>query len=174
MQQIASFIRCIDDNRIRIDNNEEIMMKFLKILALFFMSFILVNCDNSKSDSTNTDSSKTSQSSQNYDASQAVVIAEAKKQLPIKVDQITTLVDIFAKDNFINYKYQITETPKDALLVPESQQIILDNIRQTYCSDLPEIKSLRAFFPNGANYHYYIDDEKIFSLQLTPASCQAK
>lgn len=151
------------------------MMKSLKILALFFMSFILVNCDNSKADSNSTDNSKTSQLSENkYAASQALVITEAKKQLPIKIDQLTTLVDIFAKDNFINYKYVVTETPKDALLIPESQQIILDNIRRTYCSDLPEIKSLRSFFPNGSNYDYYIDDEKIFSLQLTPSSCDKK
>lgn len=149
-------------------------MKVLKISSLILMSLILVNCDNSKKASNESASTDASQSSSSdYNASQDLVINEVKKQLPLTVDPLTTLVDVSKENNAINYKYNIKGTPKDTLLLPDSQKAIFDNLKKAYCVDNQQVKALKSFFPNGAKHDYYIDDEKVVSLELTPTTCDA-
>lgn len=146
-------------------------MTNFKIIALLLMCCLLINCDNKKNDSPSNENNNTSLSSKENSTVDDLVIKPVKKKLPIFVDALTTLVDIYKKDNVINYKYEVKNISKYALLLPTTQDTIRDKLLKTYCSDNDEVKQLKHFFPNGANYHYYIDDQEIIIVEIQPDDC---
>lgn len=152
-------------------------MKRWKVTALLTLICILVGCDNSsKTTSSNSKNIKSDSSSHNndVDVSQYSVINPVKKNLPIEIDELTTLFDIFAEKNRINYQYRVKNTPTQALLLPSTLETIRNNLLSDYCRDTPEIKTLKNIFPNGANYHYYVDNEEVIIVELKLSDCQAK
>lgn len=137
-------------------------MKFLKITSMALMCVVLFGCDNSNKEKTPDKADLTKL--------QDLVISEAKKVLPAKVDSNTSLVDIFKDNDVINYRYTINVS-KDSLQIPETEKMTTESLKKVYCSNNQQIKEFRDAFPNGAVHSYYINDEKIFSVTLTPASC---
>lgn len=137
-------------------------MKFLKITSIVLMCVVLFGCDNSNKVKATDKADLTKL--------QDLIISEAKKVLPAKVDSKTSLVDIFKDNDVINYRY-IINVSKDSLQIPETEKMTTESLKKVYCSDNQQIKEFRGAFPNGAVHSYYINDEKIFSVTLTPASC---
>ncbi|MCX8641972.1 MULTISPECIES: hypothetical protein [unclassified Gilliamella] len=137
-------------------------MKFLKITSIALMCVVLFGCDNSNKVKAPDKADLTKL--------QDLIISEAKKVLPAKVDSKTSLVDIFKDNDVINYRY-IINVSKDSLQIPETEKMTTESLKKVYCSDNQQIKEFRGAFPNGAVHSYYINDEKIFSVTLTPASC---
>lgn len=137
-------------------------MKFLKITSMALMCVVLFGCDNSNKEKTPDKADLTKL--------QDLVISEAKKVLPAKVDSNTSLVDIFKDNDVINYRYTINVS-KDSLQIPETEKMTTESLKKVYCSNNQQIKEFRDAFPNGAVHSYYINDEKVFSVTLTPASC---
>lgn len=148
-------------------------MKMLKKIALIFVSLILVSCDNAKPNSSQNDNSIIEPSSpDNYlDEAQDAVINPIRKKLPITVDQITTLTGIYKNDNVINYQYDVKKLTKYALLLPTTQDTIRNNLLATYCKDTEDIRQLKTLFPNGANYHYFINNQEIIIIEIEPSDC---
>ncbi|OCG10093.1 hypothetical protein A9G24_10755 [Gilliamella sp. App6-5] len=145
-------------------------MKSLKTVPAILISLVLCSCDNSKSNANQT----SSDSSKNTELSrlQETIINEAKKMLPVKVDEKTNLIDITKENDLINYKYVI-DSSKDEISIPETQKMTTESLKTAYCNNSAQVKQLRDAFPNGVSHNYYINDEKLFSVQLTPASCTA-
>lgn len=146
-------------------------MTNFKIIPLLLMCFLLINCDNKKKNSPSNKNNNASSSPKQNNTVDDLVINPVKKKLPIFVDALTTLVDIYKEDDVINYKYEVKDMSKYALLLPTTQDTIRDKLLRTYCSDNDEVKQLKHFFPNGANYHYYIDDQEIIIIELQPDDC---
>jgi hypothetical protein len=143
-------------------------MKSLKTVSAILISLVLCSCDNSKSDT----NQASNNSSKNTELSllQETIINEAKKMLPVKVDAKTNLIDITKDNDLINYKYVI-DSSKDEVSISDTQKMTTESLKTLYCSNSPQVQQLRDAFPNGVSHNYYIHDEKLFSVQLTPASC---
>ncbi|MCX8650633.1 hypothetical protein J3U21_10095 [Gilliamella sp. B2776] len=137
-------------------------MTVIKITACVFISLGLFGCDNSEKTKENEEEKLTQ--------TQDMIISEAKKSLPYQVDLVTTLVDVFKDDNSINYRYSI-KVSKNQLHMSETEKLTTENLKNIYCTDNQQIKEFRDAFPNGAVHNYYINNEKIFSIKLTPDSC---
>ncbi|AHN26496.1 hypothetical protein [Gilliamella apicola] len=139
-------------------------MKVIKITALVLISLGLFGCDNAEK--------AKKDEAEKLTKIQDIIISDAKKNLPIKVDSVTSLVDIFKDDNSINYRYVINAS-KDELNISETEKMTSENLKGVYCTDNQQVKEFRDSFPNGAVHNYYIGDEKLFGVKLTPASCNA-
>ena len=137
-------------------------MKVIKITTLVLISLGLFGCDNSEK--------AKKDEAEKLTKTQDIIISDAKKSLPYQVDSVTSLVDIFKDDNSINYRYVI-KASKDQLQIPETEKMTSENLKKFYCTDNQQVKEFRDAFPNGAVHNYYIDDEKLFSVKLTPALC---
>ncbi|OCG37831.1 hypothetical protein [Gilliamella sp. Gris1-4] len=145
-------------------------MKGLKPVIAILMSLVLFGCDNSKSDA----NKAVGDSSKNTDLSllQNTIINEAKKMLPVKIDAKTNLVEITKDNDLLNYKY-IINASKDELSISDTQKQTAETLKNLYCGNNPQLKQFRNAFPNGVSHNYYINDEQLFSVKLTPASCTA-
>jgi hypothetical protein len=145
-------------------------MKSLKTVSAILISLVLCSCDNSKTDANKAvgDSSKNTELSR----LQETIINEAKKMLPVKVDAKTNLIDITKDNDLINYKYVI-DSSKDEVSIPDTQKMTTESLKTLYCSNSSQVKQFRDAFPNGVSHNYYINDEQLFSVKLTAASCTA-
>ena len=142
-------------------------MKILRLVAFLLVSFLVFGCKKAKDNTVNDES---------LVAVQNAMIEPIKKSLPIVIDELTTLIGVDKdKDhNIINYQYEVKNTSEHTLLLPST----LDTIRQTlfkaYCENNEEMQQLKTAFPDGANYHYFIDNKEIVVVELTPADCHVK
>lgn len=154
----------------------EICMNILKIIVLISIGFVLLNCDNAKPVSNHSSAESSTSSLPNNDllTSQNLEINAVKNELPIEIDELTTLFDVFADNNSINYKYRVKNTPKQALLLTSTLDTLRSNLLNDYCQNVPQMKELKNVFPNGANYHYFINDEEIVIVELNPDDCQSE
>ena len=159
-------------------------MKGLKYSVLIFIAAALFGCDDSKSkpadNSTNSEPAKTAPVSNDTQATkpdlskaQDKYISEAKRLLPVKVNEYSNLVDLYKENNSINYKY-VMDVSKDDLDIDQSKKVTADALKTLYCSDNSEMKDFKNAFPDGAIHNYYIKDEMVFSIHLKSADCDAK
>lgn len=172
-------------------------MNIFRIISLAIMGLFLVNCDNSKStvndikqkvEETGSDVSdkaknlveQTKSESEdalyklkegNYSLAQDIVIKDLKQKLPSVIDENTTLVDVSKENNIINYKYDVKGITKEALQADNNQKSTLNNLLSIYCGKDIETKTLKLVFPDGADYNYFINDEKVLTLNLKPNNC---
>ena len=143
-------------------------MKIIKLFAFFVVSFFVLSCDNAKNNTAVEDES--------LNAVQNSMIEPMKKVLPIDVDELTTLVGV-EKDkdrNIINYQYDVKNTPEHTLLLPSTLDTIRQALFNAYCQNTEEMQQLKTAFPDGANYHYFINNKEIVVVELTPADCRVK
>ncbi|QYN41696.1 hypothetical protein [Gilliamella sp. ESL0443] len=143
-------------------------MKIFKFLAFFVVSFLLLSCDNAKKN--------TPVENDSLAAIQNSMIEPMKKALPIEVDELTTLVGV-EKDkdrNIINYQYDVKNTPEHTMLLPSTLDTIRQALFTAYCENTEDMQQLKTAFPDGAYYHYFIDNKEIVVVELTPADCQTK
>ena len=142
-------------------------MKIFKLFTFLLVSVLVFGCEKTKEN--NVDNAN----DESLVAVQNAMIEPIKKALPIVIDELTTLIGIDKdKDrNIVNYQYEVKNTSKHTLLLPST----LDTIRQTlfkaYCENNEEMQQLKTAFPDGANYHYFIDNKEIIVVELTPADC---
>ncbi len=145
-------------------------MKILRLVAFLLVSFLVFGCKKAKNNSVD------NVNDESLVAVQNAMIEPIKKSLPIVIDELTTLIGVDKdKDhNIINYQYEVKNTSEHTLLLPST----LDTIRQTlfkaYCENNEEMQQLKTAFPDGANYHYFIDNKEIVVVELTPADCHVK
>lgn len=147
-------------------------MNILKIIVLISISFVLLNCDNSKPVSNHSAADSSTKPNNDLLTSQNLEINAVKNELPIEIDELTTLFDVFADNNIIHYKYRVKNTPKQALLLTSTLDTLRSNLLDDYCQNVPQMKELKNVFPNGAHYHYFIDNEEIIIVELNPDDCQ--
>lgn len=150
----------------------EICMNILNIIVLISIGFVLLNCDNSKPVSNHSAADSSTKPNNDLLTSQNLEINAVKNELPIEIDELTTLFDVFADNNIINYKYRVKNTPKQALLLTSTLDTLRSNLLDDYCQNVPQMKELKNVFPNGAHYHYFIDNEEIIIVELNPDDCQ--
>lgn len=150
----------------------EICMNILKIIVLISIGFVLLNCDNSKPVSNHSAADSSTKPNNDLLTSQNLDINAVKNELPIEIDELTTLFDVFADNNIIHYKYRVKNTPKQALLLTSTLDTLRSNLLDDYCQNVPQMKELKNVFPNGAHYHYFIDNEEIIIVELNPDDCQ--
>lgn len=150
----------------------EICMNILKIIVLISIGFVLLNCDNSKPVSNHSAADSSTKPNNDLLTSQNLEINAVKNELPIEIDELTTLFDVFADNNIIHYKYRVKNTPKQALLLTSTLDTLRSNLLDDYCQNVPQMKELKNVFPNGAHYHYFIDNEEIIIVELNPDDCQ--
>lgn len=147
-------------------------MNILKIIVLISIGFVLLNCDNSKPVSNHSAADSSTKPNNDLLTSQNLEINAVKNELPIEIDELTTLFDVFADNNIIHYKYRVKNTPKQALLLTSTLDTLRSNLLDDYCQNVPQMKELKNVFPNGAHYHYFIDNEEIIIVELNPDDCQ--
>ena len=147
-------------------------MNILKIIVLISFGFVLLNCDNAKTASNHSSADSSTKPNNDLRASQNLEINAVKNELPIEIDELTTLFDVFADNNIIHYKYRVKNTPKQALLLTSTLDTLRSNLLDDYCQTVPQMKELKNVFPNGAHYHYFIDNEEIIIVELNPDDCQ--
>lgn len=150
----------------------EICMNILKIIVLISIGFVLLNCDNSKPVSNHSAADSSTKPNNDLLTSQNLEINAVKNELPIEIDELTTLFDVFADNNIIHYKYSVKNTPIQALLLTSTLDTLRSNLLDDYCQNVPQMKELKNVFPNGAHYHYFIDNEEIIIVELNPDDCQ--
>jgi hypothetical protein len=102
------------------------------------------------------------------------IVNKIKAMLPVMVDEVTMLVDVFVDNNTIGYKYEIKGTPKEVFLLPETEKDLHDILIKNYCQDIPELKMLRLLFPEGARYIYFFGGEEAFSIDVAVSDCNTK
>ncbi|OTQ71368.1 MULTISPECIES: hypothetical protein [unclassified Gilliamella] len=144
-------------------------MKIFKSFVFFVASFLVISCDNNKKNTVvNSDDSLT--------AVQNSIIEPIKDTLPIEVDELTTLigVDKDKERNIINYQYDVKNTPEHTLLLPSTLDTIYQELFNAYCQNTEDMQQLKTAFPDGANYHYFIDNKEIVEVELTPSDCRIK
>ena len=143
-------------------------MKIIKLFAFFVVSFFVLSCDNAKKNTAVEDDS--------LNSVQNSMIEPMKKALPIEVDELTTLigVDKDKEHNIINYQYDVKNTPEHTLLLPSTLDTIHQALFNAYCQNTEEMQQLKTAFPDGANYHYFINNKEIVVVELTPADCRVK
>lgn len=144
-------------------------MKIFKSFVFFVASFLVISCDNNKKNTVvNSDDSLM--------AVQNSMIEPMKNALPIEVDELTTLigVDKDKERNIINYQYDVKNTPEHTLLLPSTLDTIHQQLFNAYCQNTEEMQQLKTAFPDGANYHYFINNKEIVVVELTPADCRVK
>ena len=144
-------------------------MKIFKSLVFFVAIFLVISCDNNKKNSVvNSDDSLM--------AVQNSMIEPMKNALPIEVDELTTLigVDKDKERNIINYQYDVKNTPEHTLLLPSTLDTIYQELFNAYCQNTEDMQQLKTAFPDGANYHYFIDNKEIVEVELTPSDCRIK
>ena len=144
-------------------------MKIFKSFVFFVESFLVISCDNNKKNTVvNSDDSLT--------AVQNSIIEPIKDTLPIEVDELTTLigVDKDKERNIINYQYDVKNTPEHTLLLPSTLDTIYQELFNAYCQNTEDMQQLKTAFPDGANYHYFIDNKEIVVVKLTPSDCRIK
>ncbi|MWP61762.1 hypothetical protein [Gilliamella sp. Pas-s25] len=107
----------------------------------------------------------------NYSVAENLMIKAIKAKLPATIDQNTTLVDVSTDNKAINYKYVVNNTTKDALQAESNKKEVRNKLIESYCSDDSSMKTLRLVFPRGANYNYYINDDKVFSVDVKSTDC---
>lgn len=107
----------------------------------------------------------------NYNVAQGLMIKAIKTKLPATIDSSVTLVDVSSDSNAINYKYIVNNITKDALQAKTNQKNLQDKLVAFYCGDDSSMKTLRLVFPRGANHNYYINDDKVFSVDVKPSDC---
>lgn len=146
-------------------------MNILKIIVLISFGFVLLNCDNAKTASNHSAADSSTKPNNDLLTSQNLEINAVKNELPIEIDELTTLFDVFADNNIINYKYRVKNTPKQALLLTSTLDTLRSNLLDDYCQNVPQMKELKNVFPNGAHYHYFIDNEEIIIVELNPDDC---
>lgn len=173
-------------------------MKIFNLITLAVMGLMLVNCDNSKS-TVNDIKQKVEQTSSdvndkikslydqtkseseaalnkfkegNYSLAQDEVIKVFKQNLPVVFDENTTLVDLSKGNNIIDYKYAIKGITKDVLQNEDNQKARLNNLLTIYCGNGTSMAALRLIFPDGASHNYYINDEKVLTLDMKPSDCK--
>lgn len=147
-------------------------MNILKIIVLISFGFVLLNCDNAKTASNHSSADSSTKPNNDLLASQNLEINAVKNELPIEIDELTTLFDVFADNNIIHYKYRVKNTPKQALLLTSTLDTLRSNLLDDYCQNVPQMKELKNVFPNGAHYHYFINNEEIIIVELNPDDCQ--
>ena len=147
-------------------------MNILKIIVLISFGFVLLNCDNAKTASNHSSADSSTKPNNDLRASQNLEINAVKNELPIEIDELTTLFDVFADNNIIHYKYRVKNTPKQALLLTSTLDTLRSNLLDDYCQNVPQMKELKNVFPNGAHYHYFINNEEIIIVELNPDDCQ--
>lgn len=146
-------------------------MNILKIIVLISFGFVLLNCDNAKTASNHSSADSLTKPNNDLLTSQNLEINAVKNELPIEIDELTTLFDVFADNNIINYKYRVKNTPKQALLLTSTLDTLRSNLLDDYCQNVPQMKELKNVFPNGAHYHYFINNEEIIIVELNPDDC---
>lgn len=175
-------------------------MKTFKVINLAIMCLFLVNCDNSKPTVDNIKEQVDQTSSQvsdkvidlyeqtksatqdalnklkdgNYSLAQDIIIKCIKLNLPLDVDKNSTLVDVTKDNDIISYKYEVKDITRDALQVENNQKNLLNNLRALYCSKDTTINAIKLVFPNGASHNYYLNGEKVLTLDLKQSDCNAK
>jgi gas vesicle protein len=107
-----------------------------------------------------------------YGVAQDLMLKAIKTKLPATMDSSTTLVDVSAENNTINYKYNVNNITKDALQNESTQKEVKNNLIEFYCGDSASMKTLRLVFPRGANHNYYINNDKVFSVDVKPSDCE--
>lgn len=175
-------------------------MNIFRIIILAIMGFVLVNCDNSQStvsdikqkvEQTGSDVGdkakdlieQTKLQSEdvlnkikegNYSLAQDMLINDAKLKLPKSIDETTTLVDVSKENGIISYKYVVKGVTKEALQTESNQKSIFNNLLALYCDKDLSMKTLKLVFPDGASHNYYINDEKVLTMNLKPSDCNVK
>ncbi|NUF26634.1 YtxH domain-containing protein [Gilliamella sp. ESL0254] len=109
----------------------------------------------------------------NYSVAQDLVVKAIKTKLPVVVDQNTTLVDVSKGNNVIDYKYTVKDITKDALQTESNQKSVRTNLLGLYCSNNANMNTQRLVFPEGASHSYYINSEKVLTLDVKPSDCGA-
>ena len=157
-------------------------MKILKTVAMLSISLMLFGCNNSNPAQSNKNASETAQSESKSEADKSgsnksdnnelqVYFDEFKKQLPVRVSSNTQLVDLYIEDGVANYKYAVTGNKKELILFA-TKKMTTYNLKKVYCSDNnPDAVELRKYLPKGVNHHYYLNDEELFNVTLTPSDC---
>lgn len=141
-------------------------MKSIKIIFFLMINLVLFSCDNAKQSSDN-------KASNNPNAAlQDSVIDPIKSALPIDIDSLTTLFGVYKDKDTINYQYRVINTPEQALLLTTTLSTIRMELLKAYCENNKDMQDLKTAFPQGANYHYFIDDKEVVIIELTPADCQ--
>ncbi|SCB89150.1 hypothetical protein [Gilliamella intestini] len=107
----------------------------------------------------------------NYSVAQSLMIKAIKTKLPASIDPSITLVDVSTDSNAIDYKYVVNNITKDALLAETNQKNLQNKLVAFYCGDDASMKTLRLVFPKGANHNYYINNDKVLSVDVKPTDC---
>ena len=135
-------------------------MRTFKVITLAMMGLFLVNCDNLKDG--------------NYSLAQDAIIKGLNLRLPLDVDQNSTLVDVTKGNDIISYKYDLKGITKEGFQVESNQKNILNGLRALYCSKDATTNAIKLVFPNGASHNYYLNGEKVLTLDLKPGDCDSK
>lgn len=107
----------------------------------------------------------------NYSVAQSLMIKAIKTKLPATIDPNITLVDVSTESHAIDYKYVVNNMTKDALLAENNQKNLQNKLVALYCGDDASMKTLRLVFPKGANHDYYINNDKVLSVDVKPTDC---
>ena len=145
-------------------------MKILKLVTFLLVSVLVFGCEKAKENTVD------NVNDESLVAVQNAMIEPIKKSLPIAIDELTTLIGIDKdKDrNIVNYQYEVKNTSEHTLLLPSTLDTIRQALFKAYCENNEEMQQLKTAFPDGANYHYFIDNKEIIVVELTPADCHAK
>jgi hypothetical protein len=146
------------------------MMKIFNLIVFFALGFFVLGCDNVKKNNVDNVNDGSLVDLQYF------IIGSLRGVLPLKVDELTTLIGV-EKDkdrNALNYLYDVKNISEHELLLPSTLDTIHQAILDAYCENNEEMRKLKNAFPDGVNYHYFIANKEIFFVKLRPTDCHTK
>ncbi|OTQ59570.1 hypothetical protein [Gilliamella sp. A7] len=143
-------------------------MKIFRLFTFLLVSVLVFGCEKAK------DNTEDNVNDESLVAVQNAMIEPIQKALPIAIDELTTLIGVDKDRNIINYQYEVKNTSEHTLLLPSTLDTIRQALFKAYCENNEEMQQLKTAFPDGANYHYFIDNKEIVVVELTPADCRIK
>lgn len=112
------------------------------------------------------------ESKNNNDPTQQLLVRNIKLMLPLKLDAFTTLVDVSINNEMLDFYHEIKDIPAERFNDPQREKIIHDISVMKYCKYDPKDAMLKAFFPNGFNYNYYVEGKQVLEIHVDKSDCK--
>ncbi len=96
-------------------------------------------------------------------------VETVKKQLPTKVDEVTTLTDISVKDLQVTYRYSISET-LNANMVANYRSLAKNDLSAQICANA----NMRQLMVKGGSTTFWYEDANGTKFDVVINSCTAR
>lgn len=112
------------------------------------------------------------ESKNSNDPMQQLLVRNIKSMLPLKFDANTMLVDVSIKNEMLDFIHEIKGIPAEKFNDPQREKILHDLSVMKYCKYDPDDAMLKASFPRGFNYNYYVEGKQVLQVHVDKSDCK--